>query len=615
MQNSVISKQVRDKYIRQFLENSQKVDYVDFIKNNEEVTTVFYDELKTKEIDGFPFASDFIDNKGNIYDMIGYEKLSVTEQRNCRLRFHFLPNYHELYLGTTGSGKTTGCMEPQLRAISSQKNKPNIFVTDPKGELFQRNAKHLKDNGYKLFILNFKDVSRSDKWNPLEEMYEKKLAAVNFGKNVKVCKGEVPEGMEKYAADEAYDGVSYLEYEGQAFPNRIFLDGYVALQKDEMEIEVSSLVNQFAHMVIKVTSKTDATWEQGSQQLLKGIVLCMLQEAITEGSGFTKDMMTFHTIYEYYQRLRKDLAKEHPQYSFAEHPLLKNKPIDVISPLSTALNNAPRTMLSYCGVFDASIKDWFQGHIFALTTGNTVMIDELQDPYAIFISTRDYEKSDYQVAGLFIDWVYRRALQKAETATKTKNGLPDVRPIHFMLDEFGNIPEIKDFENKIATARSRNIWFHLFVQSYEQLEIVYSKEKATVICDNCNCQTFLGAQSRNTKETFSRECGKHWIPTMASFFETRDFNLAEVPVLPVSELDLIKPGEMFVKRLYTPAIKTKYIRSYTCAQYGYFKDFFGDDAVRLFAPVNRQSYNDPKYKFSKLIIQDNDDNDDDDFLL
>ena len=40
----------------------------------------------------------------------------------------------------------------------------NLFVTDPKGELFEHNARHLDENGYRIFLLNFKDITRSNKW-------------------------------------------------------------------------------------------------------------------------------------------------------------------------------------------------------------------------------------------------------------------------------------------------------------------------------------------------------------------------------------------------------------------------------------------------------------------
>ncbi len=595
-----ITEERLSRYVDEYLENSTVIKYTDLTAKRKHVS-VLYKDLPNTEMEGYPVASDYIDETGKAYSTEEYRRLSPERKEKCNLRFHYMPTMHELYVGTTGSGKTTGCIEPQLRAISSQKNKPNIFITDPKGELFEHNAHHLAQQGYKLYVLNFKDITRSDKWNPLLEMYDKQMYRANLGKSCKFRLGAPEPALELYADEKEFDGESFIEYDGKAFPNGATFDNYLAFRRDYLDAEINAMVNQFANMMIKVQSKTDASWEFGAQQLLKGIILCMLEDASFPDSGFTKDMMTFYTIQQYYDRLRMDLTGD-KKCELHQHPLLKNKSRRAVIHLNVALNNAPNTMRSYCGVFEGATKDWFQGHIFALTTGCTIDLDNLGDqPYAIFNITRDYDKSDFTVAGMFIDWVYRHALEKAEASMKTDNGAPTTRPLHFLLDEFGNIPEIRDFENKIATSRSRNIWFHLVVQSYEQIDIVYSKEKATVICDNCNGQIFLGAQSRATKEKFSKECGNRWVPSLQSRLSPSDTSLTEVAVIPVSSLDLIKEGEMFVKRLYLPVIKSQYIRSYVCAEAGDFTHFRDRNAYRDFAPINIEPFMSDKFTFAPLL--------------
>ena len=74
-------------------------------------------------------------------------------------------------------------------------------------------------------------------------------------------------------------------------------------------------------------------------------------------------------------------------------------------------------------------------------------------------------------------------------------------------------------------------------------------------------------------------------------------------------LDLISEGEMYIKRLYLPVIKSQYIRSYICAQNGDFAHFRDKNAYRNFAPINIDPFNSPKYNFKPLITPtvDNDD--------
>jgi len=256
------------------------------------------------------------------------------------------------------------------------------------------------------------------------------------------------------------------------------------------------------------------------------------------------------------------------------------------------LENAPNTKRNFFGVFEGAMNDWFTGHIAALTTGNTIDIDEDEDaPFALFIITRDYDKSDFAVAGMFIDAIYKKMLMRAEKSTNGKNE----RATHFLLDEFGNIPEIKDFENKISTSRSRNIWFSLSVQSYMQLEVVYGKERAAVIRDSCNSQIFLGSQNRETKEIFSKECGKHTIPTLSALYNDGDHSLDTVALVPVSQLDLIKPGELFIKRVYKPLVVSSFVRSYQAAEVGVYKNFGGGFADEL--PRCEKGFDAPEYTF------------------
>jgi type IV secretion system protein VirD4 len=533
-------------YIEQFFECSKKLNYRDLTPENDRLITVNYEDLPNVEIEGFPAASDFTDNNGGAYSYDEYKELSRQKQCECRLRYYYLPTYHELVIGTTGSGKTTGCTEPQLRAISSQKNKPNLFITDTKGELFESHAKHLKEQGYRLFALNFKEPMRSDMWNPLLELYDLKVKAA-----------EIPESYEK----------------------------------DLIETDLDSRIHQIAKSFIPVKNKRDPSWECGAQDLLKGIIYALLENADKKNSGFTRDMMTVRSIEYYYNALKKEFINFDGS-SAVNNYFTKDLSEKTLSFMSLTLDNAPNTKRNFFGTFEGAMNDWFTGHISALTTGNTIEIEDENDaPFVIFLITRDYDKSDFTIAGLFIDAIYKKMIMRAE---KSKNGR-NKRATHFLLDEFGNIPEIKDFENKISTSRSRNIWFHLSIQSYMQLEIVYDKARADLIRDKCNTQSFLGSQNRETKEIFSKECGKHTIPTLSAMYNENEYSLDTVPLVPVSQLDLIKPGEMYVKRVYKPVFISSFVRSYQAENAGVYKNF--DNGLKDELPCREKKFDALKYTF------------------
>ena len=596
MKRTPFSKRVSESYIENNLENTDIVSFKDYTEPK--LAKYFYDELPSHEVNGFPFSSDFVDSKGVSYAYDEFESLSEEKKKECRLRFFYLPNYHELYIGTTGSGKTTGCIEPQIRAVSSQKNKANLFITDPKGELFEHHARHLKENGYRLFILNFKTLSRSHAWNPLEEMYDKQMESLSIGKGSKVVHGKPSSNLTLMGEPSSF-GKEYIEYNGMAFPSHEEFENHVEVERYMNHSQVSSLVNQFCSCVFHGAKGDAKTWVDGARGFMNGILLSMLEEAVKKNTEMTKKLMTLKTVNDVFAMLRDGSDRDDKAgMAMTMDRYLKDKSPEAMNKLNTVIATADSTKKGFLSTFQTEVEKWMQGHIFQLTAETTISLKDDDKPWAIFVATRDYDKSDNIIAGLFIDWVYRQSLMDVER--KRKLGL-EPRHVHFLLDEFANIPMIPDFDNKISTARSRNIWFHLFVQSYDQLDLIYGKETANIIIDNCNQQVFLGSQSQETKERFSNQCGKKTVQSLEGILSGQKAKLAEVPVVAISSLDRIIPGEMYVKRIYTPVIKSSFIRSYQCANVGIFNHFYDMRAVEDLVPLNRVIPDDEEHTFEGVM--------------
>lgn len=602
MKNSIL-KQTIDDYKNRTLSSSKLINLKD-AKELPGFEEYYYNDLKNTIVKGFPIGSDFEDNNGNKYSMNDYENLSEEKKKECKLKYYYLPHMHEVCIGTTGSGKTTGCVEPELRALSSQKNKPNLFITDPKGELFEHNAEHLKNNGYNIFVLNFKDSLRTDKWNPLIEIYDSYIRMKDYIKEAEFKLSFDPSLNLTIIGENINPNEPYLKLNNYAFKDFATYNNYVSLQRDIIINDTDSLINQFIHVFCYTTDAKRDEWFNGAKNLAEGLILAMLEDAIYDPS-FTRDMFTIKTLFQYYFILRADLVSNRKSYSFDEHPLLINKQ-RALEKCNTALNNAPNTMSGYCGVFESITNSWKHGHIYSITTGNTIDSDDLDKTFAIFIITRDYEKSDFQIAGLFINWIYNQLIKKTEKLTSSQ--LRNIRATHFLLDEFANIPKIQDFENKIATARSRNIWMHLYIQSYEQLSYVYSREQAEIILANCNNHIFLGSQSTHTINEYSESCGTQSTRALNNDL-TLSTSFTNTPVLNKSKLDLIEVGSFYSKRLYTPVMYSHFIRSYFLADIGYYNDY-RHNCLNTIAPYNNEGYSLSKYTYSKInelnIINNND---------
>ena len=606
---------ITDKYLQSYisahLENSYEINYTE-IPESLGLETYFYDELPNTEVKGYPLASDFAAPDGSVYSMTEYEKLSAAKKKECRLRYHFLPIEHEIYLGTTGSGKTTGCIEPQLRAISSQKNKPNIFVTDPKGELFNHNAEHMKKMGYRTFVLNFKNTTRSNKWNPLSDLLEvvRQIKGVRAS-SPEHCTGRIPDGVPKNAPSSAFVSGRYYMFDGKAFPTLAMAKQMKKVKENDLNVELSSLINSLGNTFIKVESTKDPTWEKAAQDQVKGFLQAMCDYLLDPFSGFTEDMFTIYTMTQLFNVLRRGMMRRSDSRSRPDvftHPLIKNLPRQTQNMFASVFASSPITMLSHLSVLGNSLGPWCKPHIYALTTGNDIeLFDEKDDsPFAIFVITRDYEASDYDIAALFVDWVYRNMVEYAEECAEQNKPWRDT---HFLLDEFGNIPSINSFENKIATSRSRKIYFHLVLQSYAQLQNVYSSDAnnhsvANIIKDNCNSINFLGSQNVDTKKSFSDDCGSKTV--LSPFVKLSDggaLPLSTVPLMPLSKLDLLTPGDIYSKRLFFPLIKARYVRSYVAAAHGDYPGFLNARGLTEFTPVTLEPYISEKFHFPLLSAE------------
>ena len=580
-------------------ENAKLLNYEE-LKKQGLLESCFYDELPNTEIKGFPYASDFSDAEGNSLTYDEYAKLSAEEKKKYRLKFYYLPTMHELYIGTTGSGKTTTCIEPQIRAITSQKNKPNIFVSDPKGEIFLHNVKHLLENGYNVQVLNFKNIKHSHTWNPLEELYLKEMDIDKIGTDAEFVKGnKVREGVMLTSPIEAYKNGYHIIFDGKAFPTYEEFDSYVDSKKFTEHANVSSLANQLCSQMFPDDQRSnDPTWSNGAREYFNGIILALLNDARDPKKHFKKEMLNIRTINDVYTlttKYNRDALERGEADAVKFEKFLTGKSKEALDKIEIVAKTADSTKKGFLSTCQSMIGKWMNGHIFALTTETNITLDDSKNPIALFIITRDYDKSDNAVAGLFLNWVYRQFLEKAEK-TERVDGISGGRPIHFMLDEFANIPAIPDFEIKIATSRSRNMWFHLYLQSYEQLNSVYKQTIAGIIIDNCNQQTFLGSQSYQTKERFSKECGQRTIVSKI------DGRLTTQLVLPISELNEVDPGWMYTKRNRWDVVKSTYVRSYQCAKEGIFKDF-DNAAFEQYAPLNKTNPNHKKYIYNEVVSE------------
>lgn len=126
---------------------------------------------------------------------------------------------------------------------------------------------------------------------------------------------------------------------------------------------------------------------------------------------------------------------------------------------------------------------------------------------AVFLIIPD-EKPDRNVmATIYIDQLYQSLVKLAND-----EGGRIPKRTNFLLDEFGNLPAIPDFDSKITVAGGRGIRFTIGVQGLDQIKKLY-KDNATTITGNCAIWIYFGTNDENTAESLSKKTGKYTVET------------------------------------------------------------------------------------------------------
>ena len=167
---------------------------------------------------------------------------------------------------------------------------------------------------------------------------------------------------------------------------------------------------------------------------------------------------------------------------------------------------------------------------------------------AVFMVVQDEKKTLHPLATIFIKQVYETLI---DVAQESGGKLP--YRTNFILDEFANMPPLKDVTTMVTAARSRLIRFTFIIQNYAQLTQVYGKENAETIKGNCNI-TYLISSELQALEELSKLCGE-------KKSKEKD-KTASTPLVTVSDLQRLQQYETISLRLRTMPFKTKLVPNF-----------------------------------------------------
>lgn len=123
---------------------------------------------------------------------------------------------------------------------------------------------------------------------------------------------------------------------------------------------------------------------------------------------------------------------------------------------------------------------------------------------AVFMVVPDEKTTFHFLATLFISQCYEGLLSVAEGF----NGCMPIR-VNFVLEEFCNMPMLQDLLAMLTAARSRNIRFHLVIQSYSQIIDKYGEAVSKAVLDNCGNLIYLHSREISFLDYISRLTGNN----------------------------------------------------------------------------------------------------------
>ncbi len=385
---------------------------------------------------------------------------------NKKINFNLLEQHHFLVIGTSGIGKTQNIVLPNIISNIFSKEKPNLIITDPKGEIFDELKEYIAYTNYQVNNLDFINFSGT-KWNPF--FYLNVLWHTN--------------------------------------------------KLNEFEIELDKLIEV---LINNIKSEKDPIWHESSKILIKAHVSFLL--LCNESLHINPQML----LTSFNCGLKKLMIK----YKSALYNIQQDEEkINIFKKYCNLFLDDNNKMLpSIYLITITTLQKFSSSAFFKMSKKNEINLLNNKSnnrPQITFIKTDSINSNFWELSTLFIS-SYISFLQKNNN-----------RKSLFILDEFANIPEIKNFSNIISISRGNNIFFMLILQSYDQLAKKY--KEANNILSNINYSIFMHTNDMDTAAKFSRKLGNKNEFEVGSFDkELNNISYRKIKKSKINEFDLTK---------------------------------------------------------------------------
>lgn len=377
---------------------------------------------------------------------------------------------HTLVIAATGAGKTVSIVKPTVH--NCIRAGENIVVVDPKGEIYEDAYSALYQYGYKIDIINFRNLLNGSAYNPLLQPY-------------KYWKSSNP------------------------------------IKRD---LAIKLLEDMRYSLFSTYTKNEDPFWPESAGDIFIGLTLALFETATST------DQISLSNVYSLLANGRKSccgtLAIKRYFDEFIDHKSL------AYSSFSSYIAAPNDTRGSMEAVFFQKMRMFYSSELLIdMLSNNDIDLNDLYNKKrALFIIVPDESRNYHSLVSIIITQIYQKLIKIAQNDFGGK--LP--YRVNFILEEFGNLT-INNAPSMLSAARSRNIRFVLILQTEKQLKSIYGENDAQTIKTNCMNWVYLYSRELSFLRELSELIGEKIFRINDSTFKTPLLSVSKLQALDVGK--------------------------------------------------------------------------------
>lgn len=534
----------------------KKHDNPDTVNGEAHLMTI--DELKQYNLRfAAPLGKPEIDGPNNM--IISKDIRLAIDNRGTRR------NCNILVIGGSGAGKSRFFASPNILQYNC-----NFVITDPSGEMLRDYGKALEDNGYEVKVFNLTDVYRSNKYNPFHYIKEEKdvFTLVNtLIKNTNPSEGKGGDPFWEKSENLLLTSlILYLCHkapvEEQNFASVVKMINIADVDENTSESKLDVLFQELEdedkeNLAVSQYKK----FKLGAGKTLKSILISVGVRLQTFDLADIRyltntDDFEFERFADTKQALFVVIPTADTTFNFLVSLLYSQLFSSLYSYAETRaeygwkLSIDPLTNIKVIQAGNAKESKKAEKNANKLykeiKAGTKIVYDKEKKLYRIFT-----KKHNVQIGWRGTEAMAQEFVKKLDNLKVEKCGARCPNHIRLILDEFANIGQIPDFNEKLATMRKYEISCSIILQALSQLKDIY-KDKWNTIVSNCDTKLFLGCDDSETIEWMLKMLGKKTTTVENTSFQAKgqgstSYNKSSLDLLTIDQISMMQDDECLVR--------------------------------------------------------------------